>query len=148
PALRVVGKIKVELLADARLQRRVEDREHDLDAAEEVAVHPVGARAVELVGTAVQEPVAAALLEETPHDRAHVDVLGDARNAGPQAADAAHDQVDADARAGSLVQRADDLGLYERIQLRDDVALAAARGVACFAAYEPEQALLQIERRL
>ena len=45
------------------------------------------------------EAIDAAVLEEAPDDRLHPDVLGQARNSRPQAADAAHDEVDRDAGA-------------------------------------------------
>ena len=88
------------------------------------------------------------MLEEAADDRAHPDVLRHAGNSRTQAADAADDEIDIDAGAGRLVERANDLGLHERVELRDDVARSAVRRVARLAPNEPEQALVQIERRL
>ena len=78
---------------------RVLDRQHIFDAPVEVARHPVGRADVDLrcgvrqlvsVGEAPQP----AMFEEPADDRLDVDILGKAGNAGPQAADAADDEVD------------------------------------------------------
>ena len=78
------------------LRARVLDREHDLDAAAEVARHPVGRGEEDLGLVVVLEVGDPRVLEELVDDADDPDVLGDARNAGPEAADAADDQVDAD----------------------------------------------------
>jgi hypothetical protein len=60
----------------ALAQRRVADRPGDLDAAEHVAAHPVGARQVQrlvVVAVAPAEVQHARVLEEAPDDRAHAD---------------------------------------------------------------------------
>src|SRR5262245_65647331 len=50
PGLDVVREVRLEPLADdARLELLVEDREAELDAPEEVAIHPVGARQVDVL---------------------------------------------------------------------------------------------------
>src|SRR5262249_12523341 len=55
PGLAVVGEIGPEpLLHHALLDVAVENREAQLDAPEEVASHPVGARQVEVLFSAVQ----------------------------------------------------------------------------------------------
>jgi hypothetical protein len=51
------------------------------------------------------------MLEKPPDDALDVDVLGEVGNAGPQAANAAHDEIDFDASLARLVQRVDDLGV-------------------------------------
>src|SRR5690606_15274549 len=112
-----------------------------------VAIHPVRARAVDLLAPAVAEVVAARMLEEAADDRADPDVLGDARKAGPQAADAADDEVDLDAGDRGFVERADHLRLDERIQLRDDPSPLPGGGAAGLAPNQAEQPLVQIERR-
>src|SRR5690349_666219 len=95
PGLGVVGQAVGQCLVEHALgQDRVEDRERHLDAAHQVAFHPVGAGAVDLRLVVVGEPVHAAVLEEPPDDRAHADAFGDARQPGPERAGAAYDQVD------------------------------------------------------
>ena len=49
--------------------------------------------------------------------------------AGPQAADAADDQVDPDARLRGVVERLDDLRVDQRVHLGDDPRRAAGLGV-------------------
>jgi hypothetical protein len=65
------------------------------------------------------------VFEEAADDRAHADVLRQARHAGTQRADAAHDQVDLDAGLAGFIQGLDDLGFEQRVHLGDDACLAA-----------------------
>jgi hypothetical protein len=115
PCLSVVGEIGVEVRHQARFEAFVANREHHLDAAEEVSIHPVRARTEDLLIAAVVEVVDAAVLEEPADDRAHPHVLGDAGDARSQTADAAHDEIHVDARGRGFVQRPDHLGLHERV---------------------------------
>src|SRR6185436_202708 len=87
-----------DLVHQAPFQRIVEDRVHDLDAATEVSRHPVGARAVDLFGSAVLETKDARVLEEAVDDGVDSDALAHACNARSEAADAAHQEIDLDAR--------------------------------------------------
>ncbi len=100
PALQRVAQVgHHDLVEDLPVHGRVLDRHQRLDAAVEIARHPVG-RADEHLGLVRGQPVAvaeaddAAVLEEAADDALDPDVLRHARHAGPQAADAAHDQVD------------------------------------------------------
>ena len=63
-----------------------------LDPPIEVALHQVGAADIQLRLAAVLEIIDARVLEETADDRRTWIVLADARNAGAQRADPAHDQ--------------------------------------------------------
>ena len=125
------------------------DRERHLDAPEEVALHPVGAGAVELGLAAVAEVAHARMLEEAADDRAHADVLRHARHSRPQRADAAHDEVDLHAGARRVVQRLDDLRFDQRVH-----ACATMRAVAPVARMlglardQLQQRCVQRERRL
>src|SRR5688572_6422478 len=70
PGVAVVLQVGQQALADhAALERRVEHGEAQLDAAEEIAVHPVGAGEVHVLGAAVLEEEHARMLEEAPDDR-------------------------------------------------------------------------------
>ncbi len=102
PGLSVVREIGLEVAQDAFAVLAPLDREGHLDAPEEIAFHPVGARAVQIVRAVVVEIVDARVFQEPADDRAHLDVVGDARNAGAQGADAAHDEVDAARRLSRL----------------------------------------------
>ena len=68
------------------------------------------------------------MFQKTVHDAAHGDVLAHALDAGPQAADAAHDQVDLHAGLRRAVKRLDDLAVHQRIHLGDDARGQAAAG--------------------
>src|SRR5205807_3284109 len=81
PRLRVVPETPVEIAQDALGVALAADREGDLHAAEEVALHPVGARAEHVRLAAVLEVEHPRVLEEAPDDRAHRDVLRYARQA-------------------------------------------------------------------
>ena len=81
----------------------------------------------------VAEVEHARVLEEAADDRAHADVLRNARDARPQRAQAADDEVDLHAGARGAIQRLDDLRIHQRIHLGDDAAGRARRGVLGFA---------------
>ena len=60
------------------------------------------------------------MLEVTPDDALDPDVVGKIGHPRAQATDAAHHEVDGDAGARGAVQRVDDLGIGERVQLGPD----------------------------
>src|SRR5579864_2212339 len=120
PGLEVVGQLDVEDGLQLLLQARVLDRGDGLDAVVEVPRHPVR-RADEVLGPAgVGEAEDAGVLEEAADDADHPDGLALPRDARPQAADAAHDEVHLDAGRGRFVQRLDDLAVLEGVHLGDD----------------------------
>ena len=88
------------------------------------------------------------MLEEAPEDRAHADILGDSWDAGPERADAAHDQVDLDPGVRGLVERLDDARLDQRVHLGDDPRRPAGEGVLGLARDAREERVVQRERRL
>ena len=120
PREHVVGEAELEDLVDARRERRCLHGHDHLDAALEIARHQVGGADVVARITAAAEPVDARVLEERPHDRADPDRLGQTRNARPQTAHAAHDQVDLDALSRCLVERVDQLAVGEAVDLDRD----------------------------
>ena len=75
------------------------------------------------------------------------DVVGDAGHAGPQAADAADDQVDADARLRGTVEHGDDLGIDQRVHLGDDPGRAAGLGVGALAFDQRAQSIGEVAGR-
>ncbi len=58
------------------------------------------------------------MLEKASDDALHADIVGEARNARPQTADAAHDQIDAHPYLRGLIEKIDDRRVDERVQLR------------------------------
>ena len=95
--------MRFQNVADEGTQFGVEDGDEDFDAPVEVAGHEVGAADVQAAFAVGAEPVGAGVFEEPAHDGGHFDVLADARDAGAQAADAAHLKADAHARRRSPV---------------------------------------------
>src|SRR6266568_4237052 len=113
PALLVVLEIRHhDLVEHLLVHRRVEHRAQHLDAAIEVARHEVGGGNVDRGPRVRQrmtgpEAIDPAVLEEAADDRFDPDALGQSRHSRPQAADAAHDEVDLDAGARGGVERVD-----------------------------------------
>src|SRR3546814_2941351 len=60
------------------------------------------------------------MFEEAADDALHPDILRHAGHPRPQAADAAHHQVDLHAGLGGAVQVLDDLGIDQRVHLGPD----------------------------
>jgi hypothetical protein len=89
----VVERHAEHFVDHALLELGIEDRRRDLDAAVEVARHPVGGRQVDERVARVLEVVDAAVLEEAVDDRLDGDVLREAGHTGAQTADAAHAQL-------------------------------------------------------
>ena len=96
---------------------------------------------------AVAETNDARVLEEPPDDRFDADVLRHARHAGPQAANAAHHQIDFHALVGGAIERVDDLGMHQRVELGPDGAVAAGLGVGDLVFDQLQQRLLHVDQR-
>src|SRR6266496_237846 len=103
----VLGDRVEDFLADLLLRLLVQDRDHQLDAAVEVAGHPVGARNGDLLLLADTEGEAAAVLEKPSNDGRDRDPVGDSGHARPEAADPANSEGDRHSRAGSPVEGSD-----------------------------------------
>ena len=122
------------------------DRHQGLDPPRQVALHPVG-RGDEHLGLLRRQAVAGAeaddarMLEEAADDALDPDVLRQPRHARPQAADAAHHQVDPHARDRRLVELADHPVVDERVHLGPDLAFAAGPGVGDLLVDQPDQRL-------
>src|SRR5690606_31860877 len=106
-----------------------------LDTPVEVARHHV--RGADVDGRlwrrqalAATEAIDARVLQEAANKAFHSDILRKARNAGPQTADAAHDEVDFDTGLARLVERGDDLRIDQGIHLRPDRCRTARFRVA------------------
>ena len=131
---------------------RVFNWAHDLDAAFQVPRHPIGGGNVDLGVRVGQLPTGAEtndarMFEEPTDDRFDADVLRHAGHTGPEAADAAHDEFDFHALVRGAIERVDDLGMHQRVQLSPDRAFAAGANVRDLLVDQLQQGLLRINWR-
>src|SRR6188472_2331050 len=117
---RPIGDGEVEDRSQSRAVRIVVDTDERLDPAVEVAMHHVRASDPDLIRSAVSEAIDPGVFEEASEDAANGDALAQALHAGPQRADAAHDEIDRDPGLRRLVQRVDDLLVDEAVELPGD----------------------------
>src|SRR5829696_6859562 len=135
PALLVVEEVRQhDLVEDLLMHGRVDDRQQGLDAPVEVAGHQVRRGDVDVrlrvrQAVAVAEAVDAGMLQEAPNDRLDADGLRQAGDAGPQAADAPHYEVDLNAGGARAVEGVDDGRVDERVALAPDCRRPAGLGV-------------------
>ena len=126
PALLIVLEIRHHDLAEHLfVHGGIEDGAQHLDPPIEIARHHVGRRDVDgglgmRQAVAATEAIDAAVLEKAAHDRLDPDVLRQARQARPQAADPAHDEVDGNSGQGRLIKKVDDLGIDQCVVLHPD----------------------------
>src|SRR5215470_2056276 len=153
PALHVVLHVgDHDLVEHLLMDGRVLDRHQGLDAVVEIARHPVRRRD-EHLGRARRQAGAAAeaddarVLEEAADDALDADGFRQARNPRPQAADTAHDQVDADSGLGGAVERVDQLRIDEGVELHPDLPGPPRLHVGDLLLDQAQQRLPQAERR-
>src|ERR1700733_5702726 len=96
-------------------------------------VHPIGAAAIDFLRSRILEEIHPRMLEKAPDDGTHLDVIGDAANAGLETTHAADDEVDADAGARGAVKRLNDGRLGQRVELRDNACRLAGPRVLSLA---------------
>ncbi len=134
-------------LGDLTEKHRVFDREHQFHAPVQVAAHQVGAAQEELRVSAVFEEKDTAVFQKPADDTDDADIVADAFDARSQAADAANDQVDGDARLGGCVQKLDHPGVGEGIHLEDEPCGASGAGMGDLPFDECGDACPQVHRR-
>src|SRR5271165_3866946 len=88
------------------------------------------------------------MLQEAPDDGAHLDAFRDAANAGPQATNAADDEIDIDAGARSTIQRLNDGGFGKRVEFGDDASRPACARMRGLAIDLGDDGVMQTERRV
>src|SRR5215208_2638376 len=120
PRVGVVGEAAVEGVGELVAIRRLLDRREQLHAVVEIAGHQVGGADEDprLAGTLEREDPR--VLEKASDDRDDPDVLGDARDPGPQRADAADVEVDLDAGLRGAVERPDAGRVEQGVHLHPD----------------------------
>ncbi len=122
-------------------------REHDFDAPEEIARHPVGAGEKDFGIAGVGEIEEPAVLQEPVDDTDDPDLLGYAGQTGAQTADPANHEVDDDSRLRCAIQRVDHRYFDERIHLHDDPRRLTRFRMAAFALDQLDHPLTQLDRR-
>ena len=142
----VVIEFRLKDVHDLSLQRLILDREYDLDALVKVSRHPVRGTHEDFRIFIVAEPENSGMLEEVSDDRADVNRLGDARDTGPQAADAADQQFDRDAGSRRRIQGFNDIRIAQRIHLRLDKGRSSRLRVLLLAVDEIEELILHPDR--
>src|SRR4029079_6552154 len=95
---------------------------------------------------AVGKAPQARVLEEPPDDRLDVDVVAHPGNAGPQAADAADDEVDFHSGCAGLVELLDDDRVDQRVHLRPYARRLARLGTGDLRIDQPDELRAQLRR--
>src|SRR3546814_752369 len=139
------------LVENLGVDRRILDLQHILDSAVEVALHPVGGADIDVRAPvrqrlAIAEAPDPAVLQETADDRFHAYGLGQPRNAGPQAADAANDKLHLPAGGARLVQLVDKGRVDERVHLGPEHARAPRPDMVDLAVDQPAKLVAQAVR--
>ena len=121
------------LVEDPCMHGWIVDRHQGFDTPIHVPHHPVGrtdidARMPARQRMAIAEHADAAVLQEAADDRFDADVLRQADNAGPQAADAAHHAHHLHPCARCLVEQVDQRLVDQRIQFQPDPGRFAGMG--------------------
>src|SRR5207302_558035 len=98
PRLSVVGETGGEQRLEARMERRILDRNEGFHTTLEVPRHPVGRSDVVFRRAAVPEQEDAGVLKEAADDADDADAVAHAFDPRAQAADAADDEVDLHSR--------------------------------------------------
>ena len=93
------------------------------------------------------ERVDARVLQKSPDQRLHPNVLGEAGHAGPQTAYAADHDIDLHACAASGIKGVDDLWVDERIAFYPDLGRLAEPGIVNLVGDVAQQRLLERDRR-
>src|SRR4029077_19895943 len=127
PALQRITEVRHhDFVQHLAVHSRVFNRHQCLDAAVEIARHPIG-RTDEHLGSirgqfvAVAKAHDAAMLEKPPDDALDADVLRKARKRGPAKTDTAYHQIDAHPRLRGFVEKIDYGRVDERVQFRPDL---------------------------
>jgi len=126
PALLIVLEIRHHDLAeDLLVHGGIEDRAQHFNAPVEIARHHVGRRNIDRRFW-VRKRMACAktentpMLEESADDGLDADILRQAGDTRPQAADSAHHEIDRNAGSRGVVEGIDDSRIDERVHLHPD----------------------------
>ena len=115
--------MQVQKIAQLVLDGRVKDGAGDLHPAAEVPGHQVRRRDEILRVRPPAKDVDSGVLQIPPDDAGDLDVLRLVQHPRPQAADAADNELDLNARLGRLAQFVNDLTLRDGVDLEAEVPL-------------------------
>src|SRR5581483_6880615 len=96
---------------------------------------------------AVGEHPDARVLQESADDTTDADPLAESLDAGLEAANAAHDQVDLHTSLRCSIQRLDNLRMHEGIELRHDLAALSIARELCLAVDQLQKSSEHVGRR-
>src|SRR5579875_1125861 len=113
-----------QIRADGLTQGGIFNREQRLDAIIQVALHHIGATQPDLLIAAVAKVENTTMFQEASDYARDPDIVAYAGDARAQAADAAHDQVNAHTRLRSAIQQVDYLRINQRIHFENQVSIA------------------------
>ena len=147
PSVSRVFHLEFENLIEIRAQTKVLDRRDRLDPAFQIAGHQIGRANVVLVIAAVFEVVDAGMLQKARDHADHPHIVRDPGQARAQAAGVAHDQIHRDPGLAGLVERVDDIGVFEGVGLQADVAGGVVAVELDFTLDLAQQGLLEDLRR-
>ena len=122
----------------------VENGYGGLDAAVQVAAHPVGRRQIYLFASPGIEVPDAGMLEVRVDDARHVYVAA-VRLVGYQAVDAAHQQVDVYACLAGIVEGINHARVVQAVHFQNDVCLPSLTGLFHLETYFPFQLVDHVE---
>ena len=136
----IVQKTGKHFVDDLVAQRRIFHRERHFDAPEKISRHPIGAGEEDLWAAGIFKIINPAVFEKSADDADDANIFAQAGNFRAQTTDAADDQIDLHAGAGSFVKFLDDLLIDERIEFRDHAGRFACPSVIAFALDQPDEA--------
>src|SRR5437879_1778103 len=87
-----------------------------------------------------------AVFEQSPDNAPHPDIVRKPLDAGPQRANAAHDEIDLDTRLRSLVKGIDQLWIGEAVHLGDYSCRASMPGMLGLATDQFEHFFTKVDR--
>src|SRR4030081_2250602 len=122
PGQYVIVERSLQDLGQTPAQLGIGHRDDGLNAAIQVARHEVGRAKVVLGILPVAEGEDARVLQETSDDRAHLDPFRHPDYSRTQRAHAADDEIDLSARLRGRIERLDDFGIDQVVDLDGDTA--------------------------
>ena len=146
PGFGRVGQLNGQDMAELGLESGIEYGKGDLDPVVEVARHPVG-RGQKVLGFAgVLKIKDAGVFQKAVDNGNHADIIRNARQSGPQAANAPNDQVDLHPGLAGRVEFFDEGLVNQTVELGNEAGGTAGSGVFDFAPNAADHAVSELGR--